>query len=405
MFKYNAKRIFVIFSLAAGWVAGAMLPVTGQAQGTEKAVDGNNRFAVELLQKVDAVQQDNNIFFSPLSLSTAIGMTYAGSQGNTAKQMANTMHYAYEEEQVHKDFSALLASLNAAGKPYTLNIANALWGQKDYYFEQKFISLIDNYYNGGFNTVDFISQCEASRQLINQWVAEKTNDKIKDLLLEGDLSADTRLVLTNAIYFKGDWAVPFNPQNTFKMPFAIRPDQTVAVDTMCQTGQFRYADTDEGKLIELPYAGDELSMVVLVPKGSQEEFQNSLSTDKLQHLLAQAQEQKVTVFLPKFKLAARYYLEERDLLPAMGMVDAFSQKDADFSGMTGAKDLYIAHVVHQAVIEVNEAGSEAAASTGVVMNLKSMIPVFRADKPFVFMIMHKPTGAILFMGKVNNPQA
>ncbi|MBP2627763.1 MAG: Non-specific serine/threonine protein kinase [Firmicutes bacterium] len=405
MFKHKLKGIVIHCSLAVGLLAVSLLPGIVQAQGVEKVVEGNNRFAIDLFQRVSTAQGGDNIFFSPLSLSTALSMTYAGSRGNTAKQMADTIHFGYGQEQFHQDYSRLLTAFSSDGKPYTLSMANALWGQDNYRFEQKFISLIDNYYGGGFNKVNFVTQREESRQQINQWVAEKTSDKIKELLRADDLSADTRLVLTNAIYFKGKWTLPFNSAETLLQPFYIRPDEKVEVGMMRQTEKFRYVDTDEVQLIELPYAGDELSMVVLLPKGSQGEFSNSLSTDKLQQWLAQSKEERVAVFLPKFKLAARYYLEEEKFLPAMGMIDAFSKQDADFSDITGAKDLYIAHVIHQAAIEVNEAGSEASAATAVVMDGKSFMPIFRADKPFLFMIMHKPTGAILFMGKVNNPEA
>lgn len=402
MLVHKLKRLLISMGLAAGVLAMAVQPAA-MANGYTAVVEGNNRFACELFNRMHMSGSDSNIFFSPVSLSTALGMTYAGSRGNTAQQMADTMHFTLPQAELHQGFSELSAALGSDGKAYRLDLANALWGQEGFHFEDNFVSLIADNYGGGIQKVDFLEQREESRQIINGWVKDKTAGKIQELLRPDDLTVNTRLVLTNAIYFKGAWKVPFKEKETQTRPFHISQDKTVDVPMMYQMGNFRHAATQEADILELPYDGGDLSMVVLVPRGTMDELAGILTPEQLQVWLAQLQMGKTAVFLPRFQFTARYYLEEPQYLPALGMVDAFSEQDADFSGMTGQKDLYIAHVVHQAMIEVNEAGSEAAASTGVVMDFKSLVPVFRADKPFLFMIMHKPTGAILFMGEVYNP--
>ena len=233
---------------------------------------------------------------------------------------------------------------------------------------------------------------------------DKTAGKIKDLLHDGDLTPLTRLVLTNAIYFKGDWAAKFKAKDTVTAPFYLRSGLSTAARLMHQTGRFAYAAADGVQILELPYAGGEVSMVVLLPDGGLDEFEAGLSAGRLAGWLGSLEQRQVSVYLPSFKITARYGL--KPLLSAMGMPDAFSMA-ADFSGLNGAKNLYITDVIHQAFVAVDEEGSEAAAATAVVIGLKSMPPservVFRADRPFVFLLRHKPTGTTLFMGRVANP--
>ena len=259
------------------------------------------------------------------------------------------------------------------------------------------------YYAGGFNTIDFAGATEASRLTINRWVEQKTADKIKDLLAQGSLSKLTRLVLTNAIYFKGDWATKFKPELTKPMPFNLSTDQTVDVPMMRQTGDFLFSENEDVKVLELPYVGKDLSMVLLLPKTNMAEMDAKLDAARLAEWTGQVTEREVDIYLPKFKFETKYELQ--DLLSGMGMVDAFALPPADFSGISGQKDLYITKVIHQAIIEVNEEGSEAAAATAVIMGVKAVLhkPVFKADQPFLFLIRHNETGSILFMGRVNNP--
>ncbi len=258
-------------------------------------------------------------------------------------------------------------------------------------------------YDGGFNTVDFAGATEASRLTINRWVEQKTADKIKDLRAQGSLSELTRLVLTNAIYFKGDWATKFKPDLTKPMPFHINSEKTIDVPMMRQNGEFLFAENDDVKVLELPYVGKDLSMVLLLPKTNMADLDAKLDAARLAEWTGQVSEREVDIYLPKFKFETKYELQ--DLLSGMGMVDAFALPPADFSGISGQKDLYITKVIHKAIIEVNEEGSEAAAATAVIMGVKAVLhkPVFKADQPFLLLIRHNETGSILFLGRVMNP--
>ncbi len=291
-----------------------------------------------------------------------------------------------------------------ATRGYELAVANALWGQKGFKFLPEYLKLIKHSYHAGLNELDFAKQTERARNRINKWVEKKTNGKIKNLIGQGVLNAMTRLVLTNAIYFKGQWACAFNPKTTREMPFHISDTKTVPAKMMYQQHSFKYTNRDGVQILELPYKGNKLSMVVLLPKqGELTRLENMMSAQQLQDWInALTMQEEVRVYLPRFKMTQQFSLG--DVLKAMGMKDAFS-RDADFSGMTGKKDLYISAVVHKAFVEVNEEGTEAAAATGVVMTLKSAmparrIPVFRADRPFIFIIRDNVSGSILFMGRV-----
>ena len=367
----------------------------------------NNQFAFELLQQMHKANPQDNIIYSPFSVSTALSMTYAGARENTARQMAAALHFGPNGEPFHSTFNTLLTQLEAKSKPYTLHLANAVWLQHNYPLDRGYRSLLDKFYQGSFNQVDFIRATEAARLTINHWVEDKTDREIKELLQDNDLSSNTRLVLTNAIYFKGLWALPFEPRATTKDTFKVNADQKVTVDMMSQAGVFKTAANENGALLELPYAGDDLSLVILLPKDQPGALEKCLTNGQLQNLLVQAAPKKTEVYLPKFKVAARYYLDQEKYLPALGMTDAFNPKAADFSGMTGYKNLFIAHVIHQAMMEVDEAGSKAAAATAVVMNTKSASrpQVFRVDRPFIVALYYKPARTILFLGRIHNPAA
>jgi serpin B len=367
-------------------------------------VEGNNKFALELYQALQS--QQGNLFLSPYSISTALAMTYAGARGQTQEQMAKTLNFpttTLSNEQFHSAFGAIIRKLNAAGQigGCELAVANALWGQKDYKFLQEFLTLVRTNYDGDLRQVDFAKQTEAARKTINDWVEGKTREKIKELIKPGMLDSMTRLVLTNAIYFKGKWASQFKPDKTQDAPFILLGGQKVNVPMMNQTGQFGYAQTDAIQLLEMPYINNELSMVVLLPNklDGVNELEKGLTADNLAGWLAKLRKREVQVWLPRFKLTCEFSLAET--LGSMGMPDAFSSK-ADFSGMTGNRELFISAVVHKAYVEVNEEGTEAAAATGVAMKLTSVPlppPVFKADHPFVFLIRDNHTGSILFIGR------
>jgi serpin B len=253
--------------------------------------------------------------------------------------------------------------------------------------------------------VDFVTETEKTRQKINRWVEDKTNDKIKNLIPEGALNAMTRLVLTNAIYFKGDWASQFDKDDTEDADFFVSPEKTVTASLMYQKEEFKYAENELLQILQLPYKGDDLSMLVLLPKEKigLADLEKELTADKLTEWQKRMYEQEIEVYLPKFKMTSQFSLSET--LKKMGMSDAFDPGKADFSGMTGNKDLFISAVLHKAFVEVNEKGTEAAAATGVMMQLSMALdePVFRADHPFIFMIQDNKTGSILFVGRVMDP--
>jgi len=388
--------------------AGVCFAEAKTDDSVEMIVSGNTAFAFDLYAQLK--DEDGNLFFSPYSISTALAMTYAGAKANTAEQMAETMHFSRYHREFHPMFGLAIDGLNQQGKKgdYQLSIANALWAQKDYPFLDSFIDLNKQYYKAGLENVDFINETEKTRQQINQWVEDRTNEKIKDLIPEGVLNALTRLVLTNAIYFKGDWASQFDKDNTKDADFFISPDKTVTAPLMHQKEYFKYGQTDTLELLELPYKGDDLSMLVLLPKEKDglAALEKELTAENLTAWQKRMYKKEVLVYLPKFKMTSEFSLN--DTLKAMGMSDAFDQLKADFSGMDGTKNLYISAVLHKAFVEVNEEGTEAAAATGVVMGLRSMPappPVFRADHPFVFIIKDNNTDSILFVGRVTDPTA
>jgi len=259
-------------------------------------------------------------------------------------------------------------------------------------------------YGAGLREVDFIKQTGAAGRTIDRWIEEQTKGKIKDLLAGGALDSDTRLVLTNAIYFKGDWASKFKKEHTKDAPFKLSAGKSVQTPMMNQTEKFGYAETEDLQVLRMPYVGGELSMVIFLPKklDGLAAVEKSLGKTGLDALLKSLDRQKVGVFLPKFKMTSMFDLSK--VLPAMGMRDVFDVKKADFSRMDGRKGLYISAAVHKAFVDVNEEGAEAAAATFFAVRWNLAHPVFRADHPFLFLIRHEKTGVILFMGRVMNPK-
>ena len=384
--------------------------------GAEMIVNGNNAFALDLYAQLK--NNEGNLFYSPYSISTALAMTYAGARDQTAEQMAQTLHFPEckgsdspgwmrTTEQFHRAFGRVIDRLNQQGKKndYQLSVANALWGQKGYPFLDSFIELNNQYYDARIKQVDFVKETEKTQKKINQWVEDKTNEKIKNLIPQGALNALTRLVLTNAIYFKGNWAEQFDKDMTKNADFFVSSDKTVTAPLMYQKEDFKYGQSDTLQLLELTYKGEDLSMLILLPKEKDglADMEKELTTRNLAEWQKKMHKQEVEVFLPKFKMTSQFSLAET--LEKMGMPDAFDVGKADFSGMTGNKDLFVSAVLHKAFVEVNEEGTEAAAATGVMMSLSMALeqPVFRADHPFVFIIKDNNTGSILFVGRVVDP--
>jgi serpin B len=337
-------------------------------------------------------------------------MTYAGARGNTAKQMATVLYLPSDQEQVDAAFAQLQGQLSAIQTQghVELNVANGLWAQQDQPFLATYLDRVNKSYDAALRQVDFESAYETVRQDINAWVEAQTRDKITDLLKPGILNALTRLVLVNAIYFKGNWANRFEESATRETVFSVATENTVTVPMMIQQETFGYTENDILQALELPYEGGALSMVVLLPKQPQglTELENALSAENLAQWLDVLHPQEVEVYLPRFTMTAEFDLSA--MLSGMGMADAFSRGVADFSAIDGTRDLFISSVVHKAFIDVNEEGTEAAAATGAVISLTSLPPppvVFRADHPFVFLIREKQTGAVLFIGRVADPQS
>jgi len=403
----------VIFGIFASATPLVQARTSEPQEGMEAIVGGNSEFAFDLYAKLKddpKIKKDGgNLFFSPYSISTALAMTLAGARGLTEKQMAEVLHFTLPQAELHKAFGELEKQLNEAGEEdrYELSVANALWGQSGYNLLKEFLELTEQSYGAGLREVDFVTQTEKTRQIINAWVEEKTNDRIKDLIKPRELNALTRLVLTNAIYFKGDWANQFDKKRTRDETFKPAKDKEVIVPMMYIKERFKYWADDKLQVLQLPYKGKELSMIILLPVqiDGLADVEKSLTTEKLDEWTGGLREQEVVVYLPKFKMITDFELSE--YLFKMGMPDAFSLPPADFSGITGQKDFYISRVIHKAFVAVDEEGTEAAAATAIVMKFIAVParPVtFRADHPFIFIIKDNRSQSILFVGRLMNPQ-
>jgi serpin B len=365
-------------------------------------VEGANGFAVDLYGRLRG--QKGNLFLSPASITLALAMTYGGARGTTAEEMRSVLGFTLPDERLHPAFAALSGVLKP--REGTLRVANRLWGQQGYEFLESFLALTRTSYGAELETVDFAARTEEARQRINAWIERQTEDKIKELLKEGVLTPQTALVLTNAIYFKGLWATQFKPENTQAAPFKLLDGTTVTVPLMHQKTEFSLGTGEGCAVLELPYKGGELSMVIVLPNAADglPALEASLSRQKLAAWMGALRPVEVKVYLPRFKATSSFALGRT--LCDMGMPTAFSG-GADFSGMSAGKDLAISEVVHQAFVDVNEEGTEAAAATAVVIK-RTMAPVpveFRADHPFLFFIRDVRTGLILFMGRLVAPAA
>ena len=373
-----------------------------------------NGFAFDLYRQVG--KKEGNLFVSPASISTALAMAYAGAAGQTEKEMAHVLHFDRNPTQLpvqrfHEAYGKLTSLLNSGGSQggYVLRTANRLWGQQSYEFQPEFLKITRDHYGAELAELDF-RQTEAARQTINTWVEQQTQQKIQDLIPTGVLQDDTRLVLTNAIYFLGGWADEFSPAATKNQPFFVARDETVEVPLMTQTDRFSYAETDAAQVLQLAYRGHEISLLVLLPtaRDGLAQLERELTAENVAKWTVALNSREVQVFLPKFKLTTQVALKET--LTAMGMPTPFSQEAADFSKMASGERLLISEVVHKAFVDVNEKGTEAAAATAVIFAPASAIAqpeeptVFRADHPFVFLLRDNRSGAILFLGRVSNPR-
>ncbi|KFO04593.1 Leukocyte elastase inhibitor [Balearica regulorum gibbericeps] len=392
----------------------------------ENLCNANSRFALDLLRRFNETNPTGNVFFSPVSVSAALAMVLLGAKGNTEAQVLKvtnslplfqTLHFD-KVEGIHSRFQTLTMDINRSNAPYLLRLANRLYGEKSYSFLPDFLTNTQKLYGADLAAVDFLQGYDEARKEINQWVEEKTEGKIPDLLSEGSVDNMTRLVLVNAIYFKGDWAEKFNEADTTDMPFRLNKNERKTVKMMYQKKKFRFGYIPEVKVrvLELPYDGRELSMIILLPDDIEDDstglqkLEKQLTLENLQewtcpeHLYST----DVRVRLPKFKLEESYDLKSD--LAAMGLLDVFDSGKSDLSGMSGARDLFLSKIVHKAFVEVNEEGTEAAAAgrpppatAGIAMLCMVMEEDFNADHPFLFFIRHNPTQSILFFGRYASP--
>jgi len=373
-------------------------------------VEGNSDFAFSLYQSLK--DEEGNLFFSPHSISLALAMTYSGARGETEQQMADTLHFILSQEQLHPAFNSLDIELGKRGEGakgkdgegFRLNIVNAIWGQTGFQFLPVFLDVLAENYGAGLRTLDFANAPEDSRRTINNWVSDQTEGRIEDLIPQGMIDVLTRLVLTNAIYFNAAWQYPFDEETTQDDSFFLLDGGKVTVPMMNQTESFGYSEGDDYQAVELPYDGGELSMVILLPQsGKFKAFEKSLDADKANAIIDTLEHEQVALTMPKFEFESTFELKKT--LTEMGMPVAFTDS-ADFSGMTGRRDLYIEEVVHKAFVAVDEAGTEAAAATAVIMKLTALptAPVeVTVNRPFIFLIRDIETNTILFLGRVLDP--
>lgn len=407
-------------SLVLGILLLAMLVLTPLARAfsrapqpmtQQQAAQAGNHFAWDIYQQLK--NRQGNLFFSPASIDLALAMTWTGARGETARDMGSVLHlpgaYVGRPESVSAAYGSLQAAMSDDGAPYTLRIANRLWGQRGYRFLDSFLEPLDQDFGAGLQELDFKQNSEGARLTINAWVEDKTEDKIKDLLQPGSLGSDVRLVLTNAIYFLGDWQRKFQGSDTADRTFHLFSDQEIRVPTMHQTNRFAYAETGQVQVVSLPYRDGDLEMVVVLPRDVEglAAIEQELSAATLAGWTGDMKNRSVRLWLPKFSLTGEFSLAK--ILGQMGMASAFSH-GADFSGMSQASDLFISDVVHKSFIDVFEKGTEAAAATAVTIRTTSMPGMapdtvrFVADHPFLFLIRHTETGSILFLGRVTDPR-
>ncbi|KAI4806701.1 hypothetical protein KUCAC02_017514 [Chaenocephalus aceratus] len=373
-----------------------------------KISKANTTFALDLFKKLSDADKTANIFYSPFSISSALAMVMLGTGGNTSTQMSEFLPPQNDEEDVHASFSELMSKLIKDNAPYALSLANRLYGEQSYQFVENFLAETKKHYGADLESVDFKVSAEAARVNINKWVEDQTQGKIKNLLAKGVVGSMTRLVLVNAIYFKGKWETQFKEYSTVDAPFKMNKNDTKSVKMMGQTSTFGLSSIREAncQILEMPYKGKDLSMLIFLPNEIEDE---TTGLEKLEKELTYETfvewthsdmmgKTKVNVRLPRFKMEESYSL--KDILISMGMMDAF---DLTMS-MSKANDLVLSAVVHKAFVDVNEEGTEAAAATAGGISVTSMPPEFHADHPFLFFIRHNPSMSILFAGRYSSPE-
>ena len=387
-----------------GWLASTIpdtTPITTTTDLNEPAkniVDANNQFMLDYYTVTNT--KGDNSFFSPWSMLSAFSLLYEGARGQTADEISSVFYLPKDDSQRRDSFTVMQNNLNVNGSGYELRNANALWVQQGFGVKEDYINTAKQFYDSKVSEVNF----PADEQIIDSWVEQKTNDKIQDLV-KGKTNELTKLVITNAVYFKGTWQTQFEPDQTSESEFRVNEDKSVSTPLMYMQSKFPYAETSDLQIISIPYNGDKLSMLVLLPKDNLESLDKSLTLENLQNWKNNLQVQETKLFMPKFKIETTYELPK--IMQSLGMKLAFDENKSDLSGIANTPPrLFVTDAVHKAFVDVNEEGTEAAAATGITVGVTSMgpeMPVFRADHPFVFLIQDNETGLILFMGKVVDP--
>ena len=408
-FGARLRRLF-----GGGGGAGASSQETGARGIAPKPfAEGNDDFALALYGSLR--QRPGNLFFSPFSVRTALGMTYAGARGETAREMREALRLRLPDEELHLAFAQTIKGLRAAGE-VEVAVANSLWSQEGSPLEAAFLDLVGRHYGGGANPVDFRRKAEDARTTINRWVEAKTRRRIQDLIPPGGVDGETRLVLVNAVYFKGLWADSFRKEATREEAFRLEGGGTVRAPLMHRQGSVPYVQADGYQAVDLAYRGGALSMLVLLPDRVDgiRDLEGRISGQQNRDCVARMRDREVKLFLPRFKVTWGT-VNVREPLEALGMALAFEPLKANFSGINGLEPphvdgLFIAAVFHKAFVDVNEEGTEASAATAVsttrslgVEPSKPPVPVFRADHPFLFAIRDRRSGAILFLGRMADP--
>lgn len=388
----------------------ARLPGTASSSSVHQLTHDNADFAFELLRAADPAD-DENFFFSPHSISIALAMTYSGAEGQTKDEMKAALHFTQSDSELHGAFNSLDQALatrgqgaeGADGEPFRLKVANAAWAQRDYTFLPAYLDTLAESYGAGINLLDFIGDAEGGRTTINAWVSEQTEERIDELLQPGTVTPNTRLVLTNAVYFNASWDEPFEESATRDGTFTRLDGSSTSAQMMRQGALHRYAEGAGFQAVELDYDGEEVSMLVVMPdEGAFERVQGDLSAATVESIVASLQDREVSLTFPKFEFRTQVGLAQT--LSDLGMPTAFTD-GADFSGMNGTGGLVIQDVIHEAFVKVNEAGTEAAAATAVVVGTTSA-PEYvemNVDRPFLFFIRDDATGAVVFVGRVMDP--
>uniref|UniRef100_A0A8C8SWM1 Serpin domain-containing protein n=1 Tax=Pelusios castaneus TaxID=367368 RepID=A0A8C8SWM1_9SAUR len=368
------------------------------------------KFSLDFFKELNNDDSSGNIIFSPLSISAALGMVLLGARDKTQTQIQKVeIENPGRGSASEATVSDHLETINIPTTSYELAIANRLYGEKTFHFLQQYLSCIQKMYQAELKPVDFQNAAEETREEINLWVESFTKGKIKDLFPPNALSAATKLVLVNAVYFKGQWAVEFKKENTRESPFHINKTASKPVQMMVNMGKYKIATIEKHRcqVLELPYKGGDLSMYILLPNDytGLTQLEKELTYEKLTTWISphHFQEVKAEVSLPRFKIEKTTELNK--YLKALGMTDVFDPKESDLSGITKVKGLFVSKAVHKAYIEINEEGTEAAAATGIVAGVTSIGThiQFVADHPFLFFIRHQKTKCILFYGRFSSP--